>query len=341
MRQLTPDERDRAAVTRLLRYFRPRTGRWITPTGEAWQPALAIEAIVSTYERTRDDAYLPIIDGSFARYRGRRSNFFDDNGWYLNAWLSAFDATQDRRYLDEAAAIFADMTSGWDQTCRGGIWWTRDRTYKNAITNELFLLAAARLHRRRPDGDYLDWATRIWEWFDASGMINESNLVNDGLGPDCVNNGQTTWTYNQGVIIGALAELWRSTQQDRLLERAHAIAQASLVHLVDDDGILVEPCETGRCDGDQLIFKGIFAQGLARLHQAQARPAYSEFLTRNADRVWSARTRFGRIGGSWRGERRGCLPMVTRRRRPNCATHASGALLLGAVAALNPHSPSR
>lgn len=35
-------------------------------------------------------------------------------------------------------------------------------------------------------------------------MINEQNLVNDGLTEDgsCRNNGQMEWRYNQGVVLG-------------------------------------------------------------------------------------------------------------------------------------------
>jgi hypothetical protein len=64
------------------------------------------------------------------------------------------------------------LCSGWD-----GV----------AITNELFLCIAARLHLRcgRYDGD----ARRAWEWFARSGLVNERNLVNDGLRADCRNNG--------------------------------------------------------------------------------------------------------------------------------------------------------
>ena len=42
-------------------------------------------------------------------------------------------------------------------------------------------------------------------------MINSAGLVNDGLTAACANNGQTVWTYNQGLAIGAALELWRAT----------------------------------------------------------------------------------------------------------------------------------
>ncbi|GII23083.1 glycoside hydrolase family 76 protein [Planosporangium mesophilum] len=332
------DERDRLAVARLLRFFHPRTGKWTTPTGEAWQPALAIDAVVNTYERTRDVAYLNVIEKSFARYRGRRSHFYDDDGWYLNAWLRAYDVTGDAKYLDEAEALFAKMTEAWDGVCGGGLWWNADRGYKNAITNELFLLAAARLHRRAGaptgEGRYLDWALREWNWFDASGMINSYHQVNDGLDASCANNGGTTWTYNQGVILGGLVELWRITGDRSHLARARQIADAAVATLVHEDptgstgSILAEPGEPARCVGDAQVFKGIFVQNLARLHGADpdGGPAYQRFLNTNADAVWRARQRL----------RRGVGPYWTQRRgRVNAATQAAAALLVGGVALLH------
>lgn len=319
-------DRDRWAAAKLLTYFVPRTGRWRTPTGEAWQPALAIEAVLNTYQHTRDARYLTVTEKSFARYRGRRSRFFDDDGWYLNAWLRAYDMTGEPAYLAEARSLFAAMTEGWDDTCGGGMWWSRDRTYKNAITNELFLLAAAALHRRTPDAGYGEWALRTWSWFDRSGMINDADLVNDGLDPSCANNGGPTWTYNQGVILSGLVELWRITKDDSCLIRARRIADAAIRD--QPDGVLREAGETGVRNRDAHLFKGIFAQGLARLYDVDrdVRPAYGSFLAANADAVWeSARDVKRGFGMSWRG------PIG----RVDAATNASACLLLGNVALLS------
>ena len=306
------------AAQALLGSYSARSGRWRTPTGEAWQPALAIEAVLLAYEVTGDASLLAVVQRSFARYRGRRSRFLDDDGWYLNAWLRAYDVTGEPAYRDEAVALFGAMADGWDDTCGGGVWWSTDRTYKNAITNELFLLAAARLARRKASGSYLDWALRTWRWFEASGMINSDGLVNDGLDGACVNNGQPTWTYNQGVILGALVELWRATDDRSYLDHAERIATAAVRSLVHSGSTILCEAVPGDSNRDAHVFKGVLAQGLARLHAADpgAYAAIGEFLRANADTVAA-----GPYGYAW----------LSPPGPVNAATQASAALLLGAV----------
>ena len=84
----------------------------------------------------------------------------------------------------------------------GGVYWDLHNSYKNAITNELFLVLATDLYEITNESQYLDWAEREVDWFLHSGMINSRYLVNDGLNDDCYNNQQTTWTYNQGQHQG-------------------------------------------------------------------------------------------------------------------------------------------
>ncbi len=332
--QGVPEDRDNLAITRLLNFNDPNTGAWITPTGEAWQPALALDAVINTLQRTGNATYRTVLDTSFARYKNRRSPSYDDDGWYLNTWLRAWDVTSDVKFLDEAKAIFSGLTNQWDSTCGGGLWWSSARDYKNAITNELFLLAAAKLHRRSPNGtgagSYYDWAFKTWNWFNNSGMINASNFVNDGLNSACQNNNGTTWTYNQGVILGALVELWRINGNRGYLFKAEQIAEATINNQVYAGGILKEPaCETTSCGGgDHLIFKGPFVQGLARLYNADRgnKPAYATFLNNNANSVWNtSRNGNNTLGFIWKG------PVGS----PDMATHTAATLLIGGVALLN------
>ena len=133
----------------------PRTGLW-KGTGW-WNAANALTAVIGYTQRTGDRSYAGVIETTF-RGAGRRhrhfiNRFYDDNAWWALAWVAAYDLTGQRRYLDAAERIFAYNQGGWDDTCRGGLWWNADRKYKNAITNELFFTLAALLYQRTP-GDH-------------------------------------------------------------------------------------------------------------------------------------------------------------------------------------------
>lgn len=304
-----PDYRARAAagISALQRWYSPRTGRWRT-TGW-WNAANALTAVIAYTQHTGDRTHAGIIGTTFAAARRRHADFinsfYDDNGWWALAWVAAYDLTGDSRYLAAARTIFAHNTGGWDGTCRGGLWWNRARKYKNAITNELFLTLAARLHQRVPgDANYRAWALRAWDWFHGSGLIGPGGLVSDGLTPACASNGGTTWTYNQGVILGGLAALYEITGDRAYLAQGESIAGAALSTLASPQGILTEPCEAaaGGCDGDATQFKGIFVRNLGDFYARSPRPAFRTFILGNASSIWDSNRSSGdRFGLHWAG----------------------------------------
>ncbi len=299
------------AVGALQRWYNPRTGLWKT-TGW-WNSANALTAVINHAQRTGEGRYRYVIETTFSRAQRVNANFsnvfYDDDGWWALAWIAAFDLTGEAKYLDAARTLFAGMAAGWDEKCGGGLWWNRRRTYKNAIPNELFLLVAGRLHQRvtgrdRGAGEYLDWAVREWQWFSASGMIGAAGLVNDGLTADCANNGRTTWTYNQGVVLAGLSVLADVTGDGAYLGQAEAIAAAALRDLTVPPGILVEPGEreTGRRDRDRPQFKGIFVRNLYELHLRSPRAAYRDFFLANATSLWrNSRNQRNQVGLAWTG----------------------------------------
>lgn len=65
-------------------------------------------------------------------FSGFINNYYDDEGWWALAWVKAYDVTGNMEYLNMAESIFADMQGGVNGTCGGGIWWSKDRKYKNA-----------------------------------------------------------------------------------------------------------------------------------------------------------------------------------------------------------------
>jgi predicted alpha-1,6-mannanase (GH76 family) len=219
---------------------------------------------------------------------------FDDHQWWGLAWVRAYEATGVLAYLQRAAVVF-DYTAanGWTpQYCGGGVDWcpvNGTAPYKNAITSELFLTSAMALYPHaaalgRDASYYLGWAATIWDWLAGSGMQNGAGLFNDGLnaGAVCTNNGGTTWTYNQGVALSGLGWLAAATGNASIAAAADALLAAAAAQLTID-GILVEPC-SGVCDGDQQLFKGIWARHVAYLAgtQASAATVAAPFLTANA-----------------------------------------------------------
>jgi predicted alpha-1,6-mannanase (GH76 family) len=302
-----------AGAGALQRWYKPSTGRWRT-TGW-WNAANALTAVIGYTRWTGDPAHAGAIRATFAAGGRRRGGFinryYDDNGWWGLAWVAAFDLTGDPRYLATAEGIFAHNTGGWDGVCRGGMWWNTARKYKNAITSELFLTLAARLHQRAGGGrdDYLAWALRAWEWFSSSGLIGPSGLVNDGLTASCVNNGRTTWTYNQGVILGGLAALYEITGDRAYLAQGDSLAGVALSRLASPPsagtpGILTEPHEhtTPRGDRDRPQFKGIFMRNLCDFYAHSGRPAYREFILRNASSLWlRSKNTADQFGLCWAG----------------------------------------
>ena len=229
------------------------------------------------------------------------NNFYDDEGWWALAWIAVYDATKDNAYLQQAQSIFADMDQGWNSPCfgngiTGGMYWSKKPTgtdttrYVNAITNELYISVAAHLANRAPDGaaDYTAKATRGWTWLSGSGMMNSTGLFNDGLTQSCANNAQNGWTYNQGVILGALVELHQATADVSHLTSAVSIANAALSQFTANAGpVLRDACEPACTDENGQQFKGPFVRNLAALYAATRDTRYRDFVTAQADAIWA------------------------------------------------------
>ena len=234
------------------------------------------------------------------------NHFYDDEGWWALGLIRAYDIMGNQEFLDDAVRIFDDMQTGLGGPCNGGIYWNKDRRYVNAIANELYLSVAASLANRIPDQRYLDIAQNQWKWFKNSGMINKNNLINDGLDGNCKNNGMQTWSYNQGVILGGLTELFLATGHTQLLHEAHVIAKAAIRALSNEKGVLVETdkCElrAGNCGRDGQQFKGIFVRNLRYLHDVAPDQEFRNTIIRNANAIWThGRNHKNMLSISWNG----------------------------------------
>jgi predicted alpha-1,6-mannanase (GH76 family) len=293
-----------ASATALMQYYDPSTGRWGSTL--SWQDAQSLTALVDYMQQTGDSTYSYAIsqiydDNDSAQFTNQ---YLDDTGWWGLAWLSAYQYTGDSEYLKTAEYDDNYMSNYWSASCGGGLWWSTSETNLNAVENELYLELSAALHNTLSgDTTYLDRAEQEWSWFSHSGLINSQNLINDGLNVStCQNNGDKTYTYNQGVILAGLAQLNQATGNSSLLSTADAIANAATTDLVNGSGVLVDPCEPNGCATDGYSFKGIFVRDLSRYAQSTGTSAYNGFLSNQASSITANDTDGdGQSGLFWAG----------------------------------------
>ena len=275
-----------------------------------WNAANILEAMVDYGRLTGYDmrqTCRQIYNANHLKMLGGFRNWaFDDSGWWALAWLKAYDEYKCPEYFKTAENIFAFMLNrGWDDRCGGGMNWMRNHPYKNAVTNELFILLSARLAERETDtarkAYYLNWSVKAYRWLNQRGMLNANHLYNDGLDTNCKNNGGNTWTYNQGVILAAEKELFVLTGDKAYLESAHATALACMHHVADKDSVLTD--RLGKTAGpDCPQFKGIYIRHLAELNTVLKDPAIRQFILHNADVAWSKGQDAGhRFDFKWQG----------------------------------------
>ncbi|KZV82738.1 glycoside hydrolase family 76 protein [Exidia glandulosa HHB12029] len=250
--------------------------------GSLWTDANAFEDLHNLMLGANNDAWSTLAETSFIGRKALAGSATDWNGvlagsnddaqWIiLSLWKMAdykYARGKDGSpYVNAARTIYNIIAQEWDTSvCGGGMWWSKAHTYKNAITNQLFLYVSAEGYIRFREQVFLDNANKEWAWLSASGMRNSDGLWNDGLTSDCKNNGQTTWTYNQGVIASGLGALFaaRGSTDTSLLDQAEITLNATISRLTVN-GILKEGCDDAKssgCNHDQQIFKGIWMKHL-------------------------------------------------------------------------------
>ena len=293
-----------------------------------WHSANDLTALIDNIQVTGMDSYQAFIGWtysvnktkgvSFDQYGDFTNNYMDDTGWWAMTWINAYDLTGNASYLTTAEDDANWMAQHWTTSlCKGGVVWSiapNVQPYKNAITNELYLYVNAALHNRiHGDTTYLNRAEQEWNWFSPPGkMINSGNLINDGLtgnSTTCTNNGGTTWTYNQGVVLEGLAELYKATGNAGYITAAETLADASTTANVLNPtsataprGELTEPGgTTATSNGDSQMFKGAYIRGLWELNKVTS-GRYSCYLDRQSAVAYlHDRNPADQYGYSWAG----------------------------------------
>ena len=204
--------------------------------------------------------------------------YIDDYLWYVLMWLDVYRWLGEPRDLTEAADTFDLMWSwGADNTC-GGIQWMYPDVdpRKNAITTLEALQAAAQLavalkHKEPLRANRLrERAHMLWNFFDGVGLRDTDGLVHDNVtgtahgkfaccngshAPVCKPRDTLTWTYNQGMFLGATVDMYALTGEAHYLALGARTLDAVVAKLTrgaaaganaDSVGLEVEPTDVGR-----------------------------------------------------------------------------------------------
>ncbi|WPG98831.1 glycoside hydrolase family 76 protein, protein [Acrodontium crateriforme] len=201
----------------------------------------------------------------FIKSHSRLHSKLDGKPWHGSQFVAAFA---------HRSRVFYDIASkGWDtKLCGGGMVWNPSLgPYKNAITNELYISAAAGMYLYFPgdcndspfmtgnscggsdpavahDPKYLRAAIDGYDWLKNSGMINDQGLYTDGFhikgwGKNgsagtrkCDERNEAVYTYNQGVLLSGLRALWESTGNQTYLEDGHELIR----HTIKATGWILE-----------------------------------------------------------------------------------------------------
>ena len=278
-----------------------------SPGFQYWPQAHGLDILTDAYTRTGSSTYSGYFDKWFTGVQQKNGNtfigyYYDDMGWNALAMLRTYEAANDSKFKTAVDQVWADIQGGWDSNLGGGIYWNKDRKYKNTPANGPACILATRLYLLTKNQDDLNWAVKIYNWLKDS-LCDPSGYVYDGMNMDGSRVAYTL-TYNQGLMVGAANELYNATKDPVYLNDAQNFADYALSNTsyTTADRLLAD--EGG---GDGGLFKGIFIRYFTQLIlnpdlDRAVKERYITFLKLNAQTLWYEGTnkQSGLYGTYWK-----------------------------------------
>jgi predicted alpha-1,6-mannanase (GH76 family) len=253
-----------------------------------WWQAHLLDCLVDAQLRAprpeRADTIAAIARTVRLRNLGSWTNdYFDDVAWFGLAVQRA--GTLARRSARPAlGAVVLQLRSGWTSDGGGGIWWRRGDDFKNAPANGPAAILLAR-------GGHVAMAASIADWVHDTLLDPATGLIRDGVRIDAAGRiratEDTTYTYCQGVHLGACVALADVDGHERWAARAAALLDAVTTQMVGPDGV-VPGYDDG---GDGGLFNGILVRYLAdaALRRPELAAAAGRIVLASAAAAWEGR----------------------------------------------------
>jgi hypothetical protein len=184
-------------------------------------PSSAHRALVDRFARASERYWNPYLNG-YAPYPGDRyrgaSAWFDDNGWLGVAFVQAYGATGESRYLHDAQRAFDYVAAnGWDAAGGGGMWWNVHHPFHSGEALAANSLLGMLLYGIDHQGSQLREVRMFVNWGNSHDIGFHGLYLSGGPG-------STVIDYVQAPLIYAQYLLCRATGENGYC--AHAASQA-------------------------------------------------------------------------------------------------------------------
>jgi hypothetical protein len=187
-------------------------------------PSPVHRAAVAAFARGAERYFNPTLRPTpgFAPYPsdyGQVRTWFDDNGWWGLAFMDAYRASGNARYVRDADRAFRFIAAqGWDAS-GGGLWWNTSHPYKAGEALASGSLLGALLYQHTHSPFYLSQVDKFLTWADAH-FLTELQLY------DRTDKDPTPTPYIEGTLVEA-HQLLCEAGQTAACTRARQLANAS------------------------------------------------------------------------------------------------------------------
>jgi hypothetical protein len=201
---------------------------------EEASPSAAHRALVDRFARA-NERYWDSAVGGYAPYPGDRAGnvqtFFDDNGWEGLAFVNAYKATHEHRWLYDAQRAFHFIAArGWDKA-GGGMWWNTSHPYHSGPALAADALLGALLYGEDHERWQLEDAREYVDWANANDNNDERQLYLEKPNqPESVND------YVQAPLIYAQYLLCHDGEGENYCVQAGRVAATLAERHVDAYG---------------------------------------------------------------------------------------------------------
>jgi uncharacterized protein YyaL (SSP411 family) len=117
-----------AGIDQMMTWYNGATGLW----SSAWWNSANVITMLADFQNyfpsSVDSITASVFPTTLANapsydgYTGFLNGFYDDELWWVLAWIKVFDVTGEQKYLDTASSIFEDAKKAWGTSPCGGLW---------------------------------------------------------------------------------------------------------------------------------------------------------------------------------------------------------------------------